>query len=280
MYNHIIYNIEDKFPVDKEFNTIYTNRVRQGRDFLANKKVLALSIIRNISNEYRYTLKVLKDLLSYCHTDSHVCIYENDSIDLTPNLVQEHIVKYDGYQNFHIVSESLNTPYLPLSKSKVRTENLANARNKCLAFGHSILPNPDFYLVIDLDFLNLSIHGILNSFGWLGLNPSISGICGNSYIDFSSSNREVFQNYDSFAFRLNYWDYREPIWFAYFNLPIGSPPIPVNSGFGGSCIYRYGYYGGLYGGEDCEHVVLHKNLKEKLQNFSLYYNPSQIMILK
>ena len=70
MYNHIIYNIEDKFPVDKEFNTIYTNRVRQGRDFLANKKVLALSIIRNISNEYRYTLKVLKDLLSYLQSSS------------------------------------------------------------------------------------------------------------------------------------------------------------------------------------------------------------------
>jgi hypothetical protein len=157
---------------------------------------------------------------------------------------------------------------------------MAKARNKCFEFGKSILSDPDFYMVIDLDFLNLSIHGVLNSFGWLALNQNISAICGNSYIDFSSSNKEVFQNYDSFAFRLNYWDYREPFWYAYFNLPIGSPPIPVYSGFGGLCIYRSDQYGPYYTGDDCEHVTLHKTLKSQIPNFSLYYNPSQIMVLK
>lgn len=279
MYNNIRYNLEHKFPVNEEFTNLYVHRTNEGLSFIKDKTILVLAIARNISNQYKFTLKTLKDLLSYTSHNSHVCIYENDSLDLTPELIQQHITQNDTYKNFHIISEKLGTQYLPLSKSKKRTENLAAARNKCYHFGISILPNPDFYLVIDIDFLNISLNGLFNSFGWLALNPNISAICGNSYIDFSNTNKEIFQNYDSFAFRLNYWNYYEPMWFPYFNLPIGSPPIPIYSGFGGSCIYRNNYYGPFYSGEDCEHVMLHKNLKKEYSTFNLYYNTSQIMVL-
>ena len=279
MYNHIIYDIDSKFDIDKEFIDLYKYRLQSGIKYAKQQKIVILSIIRNISNEYKYALNKVKELLTYFHAESSVCLYENDSIDLTQQLAQEYISKNNGYNNFYLFSGKLNEPYLPLSRSKIRTHNIALARNKCLNLSLDICNDPDYYIVLDMDFLNLGINGILNSFGWLEANKSISAICGNSYIDMSTKNRDNFHNYDSFAFRLNYWDYHELLWFPYFNLPIGSPPIPVYSGFGGSCIYKQNMYEPIYGGDDCEHVILHKNLKSKFIDFSLYYNPSQIMLL-
>lgn len=279
MYNSIIYDIDGQFPTDPEFTDLYNHYLKIGTENSRNIKITILSIIRNISNEYRYVLRKTKEILSHFHTDSIACIYENDSIDNTNTLIENHIKSYPGYENFHVYSEILNTQYMPLSKSKTRTQNLANARNKCYNVSTNILSNPNFYLVLDMDFLDISINGLMNSFGWIYSHQNISAICGNSYIDMSHKNRKSFQNYDSFAFRLNYWNYSDPLWFPYFRLPIGSPPIAVNSGFGGSCIYRNGYYKDMYGGEDCEHVVLHKRLKLETKDFNLFYNPSQIMLL-
>jgi len=119
----------------------------------------------------------------------------------------------------------------------------------------------------------------MNSFGWIAKNNSISAICGNSYIKIPNKHKHEYHNYDSFAFRLNYWKDREMSWFPFWNLPIGSCPIAVFSGFGGSCIYKSKLYEPLYSGEDCEHVVLHQKLKNKYDNFKLFYNPSQIMLM-
>lgn len=277
--NSLVYNIEDIFTPHNEFKNIYKQKITQGLDYAKDNKLLILSIVRNIQDKYKYSLKQIKNLLKYFHPESAVCIYENDSIDNSPDLIKKHISDYDEYNRFYLFSEELGTPNLPLSKSTIRTTNLANARNKCWDLGQRLLPDANFVLVIDLDFLDMSINGILNSFGWFYSNPSISAICGNSYIDMSSKAKSSFHNYDSFAFRINHWSYHEFLWFPYFNLPIGSVPIAVNSGFGGACIYRKNFYDGLYGGQDCEHVILHKKLTEKYTNFSLYYNPSQIMLL-
>lgn len=278
MFNNIIYDISNSFPVDKEFRHIYDHYLQLGKQFSTKQRVAILSIVRNISNEYKYALRQTKELLSHFHNDSIVCLYENDSIDFTPSLIQEHLTKHN-YSNFFIFSEQLGTSYMPLSKSKIRTSNLAKARNRCFELSKSLTNDIDLFIVLDMDFCNISIDGILNSCGWLASDNRISAICGNSYIDMSSKNKQIFHNYDSFAFRLNYWNYYDPLWFPYFNLPIGSPPIPVYSGFGGSCIYRSKYYGSFYGGDDCEHVVLHKTLKSNFPEFNLYYNTSQIIIV-
>lgn len=276
--NNIIYNLSDRFPVSPEFQTIYRNMVEKGSLESSNKKIMVLSIIRNIASKYKYCLKTVKDLLKNFHESSCVCLYENDSIDSTATMIKDHISNHEGYDNFYLFSETLNTPYLPLSKSKIRTTALANARNKCYNLSKSIMDHPDFYIVLDMDFTSISIEGILNTFGWLHTNSNISAMCGNSYLEIISQPKSL-HNYDSFAFRLNYWEYMDPFWFPNFNLPIGSIPIPVNSGFGGCCVYKSHLYEDLYTGEDCEHVTLHKSLKLKYKEFNLYYNPSQILLL-
>lgn len=272
-----VYDINELFPVIDEYKEIYEQQLAKGLASAEYKRVAVLCLARNISQYYKYALRKTRLLIENFHTDSSVYIYENDSIDDTPDLIKEHITKHTGYQNFHIFSEQLSTPVMPLSKSTIRTTNMANARNKC----YKLIDDPekfDYIIVLDLDFIDVSINGLINSFGWLEHNKGISAMSGVSYIK-SPNIVSQYQNYDSFAFRLNYWKYREMLWYAFFNLPIGTSPIAVNSAFGGSCIYRQEDYKPLYEGNDCEHVELHKNLTQANSNFRMYCNPSQIMLV-
>ena len=276
--NNLIYDINEIFPTTEEFTELYQNQLESGKNFATDKKIAVFSLARNVKQEFNYSLRQIRLLLENFHHDSKVYIYENDSIDNTPALIKQKISE-PGYENFNLYSEQIKTSYMPLSKSEIRTTNMANARNKCYNLSNAIKGDFDYYIVIDLDFLDISINGILNSFGWLASNENISAICGNSYINFPSKSQDHYRNYDSFAFRLNSWEYYEMMWFPYFDLPIGSYPISVFSGFGGAAIYKACYALNNYSGESCEHVMLHKNLKILHNEFRLYYNPSQIMIV-
>ena len=68
-------------------------------------------------------------------------------------------------------------------------------------------------------------------------------------------------------------------WFQWW-LPIpGSPPIKVNSAFGGCCIYKTDkYLSGRYNGSNCEHVTLHGDIFVNNEGqFNLFANPSMVM---
>lgn len=275
---NIIQDINDMFPVDKEFVEIYQNMLRCGQEFTRSKNTAILGLARNISSKAKYVFRKLRLLRDCFNDNSAVYIYENDSIDGTPETIRS-IIDQDHYRNkFHLLSEKLKTKSMPISKSQIRTTNMANARNKCFSMIQNY-SEVDFVIVIDLDFIDFSINGLMNSFGWIAKNNSISAICGNSYIKIPNKHKHEYHNYDSFAFRLNYWHDITMGWFPFWDLPIGSCPISVFSGFGGSCIYKAERYEPIYSGEDCEHVMLHKKLKNKYDNFKLFYNPSQIMLM-
>ena len=274
--NNIICDIESLFPVEPEFQVKYVEKINQAAAFCRNQKIVILCLARNIEAKCSYSFRQLRLLLENFHPDSMVQIYENDSVDNTVGEINK-IISRKEYKQFKLTNETLNTVSMPLSRSRERTCNMANARNKC----YNLIDNInlyDFVVVVDIDFLNISLNGILNSFGWMKDREDIKAMCGNSYLLRPDSLSE-YNNYDSFAFRLNYWHIRAIPWFGIFNLGIGSDPINVYSGFGGCCIYRQEYYAPVYSGEDCEHVMLHKNLTDKYPDFKLYYNPSQIMIV-
>lgn len=275
---NIIRDINEIFPADPEFSDVYGQFIESGEIFAKTQNVAILALARNIENKVKYSLRKLRLLKEKFNEQSHIYIYENDSLDQTPQLINR-IINKSGYENFSILSETIGTPSMPLSKSQIRTTNMANARNKC----YSMVANKDsvdFFLVIDIDFIDFSIEGLMNSFGWLVNNQSIGAMCGNSYINISNKQYDRYHNYDSFAFRPNYWSLQDnSYWFPFWQLPIGSCPITTFSGFGGACIYRSKFYQPLYSGEDCEHVMLHKELKLKYSDFKLFYNPSQIMLV-
>lgn len=269
-------SIDVMFPIDEPHQGIYQEQFLAGIEHIKTKKVAITSIVRNVSNVCENNLERVVEFLSYFDKEnSSVYIYENDSIDDTAAKIQYYIDMNELNNQVYLKSEQLGTPYMPLSSSTVRTTNMANARIAC----YNMIENPekyDYFIVLDLDFIDLSFNGLVNSFGWLSNNKAIHGICGNTFENLTGNQyNPKYTNYDSFAFRLNHWDPIPMGWYPNFILPIGSKPIPVNSGFGGSCIYRAEKYKPLYVGTDCEHVTLHQNLKS-LFDFQLYYNPSQI----
>jgi hypothetical protein len=93
-----------------------------------------------------------------------------------------------------------------------------------------------------------------------------------------------FVNYDAWAYRLNsYWDdYTAGLggWKHSHLPPVGSPPFPVCSAFGGMAIYdTFAFLRGHYDGEkDCEHVAFHCSITERTGQ-KLYLDPSMRMVM-
>lgn len=279
MRNNIIYETRQFFPIHKDFQSMFSHKVSLGEKYASQKNVLILTLARNIEHKVNYSLKIIKDLCQK-FSQHRVFIYENDSTDDTVNSIKD-IINYDTYANFSVFTEVLETEALPMSKHTYRTKQMARARNKCYQLACETFPDFQHHLVlvIDIDFLNTCIDGLMNSLGWLSDHPEMSAICGNSYQFTNPYNLSQYHNYDSFAFRLNYWDYYDMPWFPHFSLPIGSKPIPVNSAFGGAAFYRSKFYADNYLGNDCEHVTFHKYIKNQYPEFQLFCNPSQIMLL-
>jgi len=60
-------------------------------------------------------------------------------------------------------------------------------------------------------------------------------------------------------------------------LPIGAPPMRMNSAFGGLCLYRTdAFLSSRYQGGDCEHVHFHRGMAAA--GYDLYLNPGSVYV--
>lgn len=247
-----------------------------GKQLATDKSILFLSLARNCANNLDKRLDAIENI-GLAFKKYAWMIYENDSIDNTNNIIKQRCDK-----NKILISENIGAthPTGPLSKSKIRTEALASYRNKLKNIAGNTFNDYDIVCVIDADFKGIIIDNIYNSLYWMDINNSISAMAGFA-LEIHSNNK--ITNYDSWAYRHTWWSDQQHtmIWFYNWVPLIGSHPYKVNSAFGGSCLYKSNFYfGGCdYEGYDCEHVCFHKNLYNKFNNFSLYVNPSQLMIM-
>lgn len=277
-------SMNNYFFILPEFIKDYHATIEQGKLHLKQKKIIITGLTRNNEKKLEKNIRDLQKLSD----DVKFFIYENDSSDKTKNLLKA--IKKDN-ANFDYLSEDLQLKSFGQVKDLERTNNLSLHRNKCVNHIKKYHKDTDYTVVIDLDFDSISLNGIFHSFGKLRENKNIHAIAGFSYeIKDTKNNDKILWNYDSWAFRLNWWEdlqkyylhYKtDPMyWFGLFKPPIGSDLMPVNSAFGGCGIYKTNIFiKGNYSGEDCEHVTFHKSLKNKIKNFQLFVNPSQIMML-
>jgi|LakMenE01Jun11ns_1017448.scaffolds.fasta_scaffold9933018_4 hypothetical protein len=283
------------FTILPEFEKLYLDHIELGKNYLKDKNLTILGLARNIGNDLYENILSIDNIKKYCNNLSYF-IYENDSSDNTPNILDK---IHNEINNFVYESETLSlqnfshkeTKEVAQLKSIERTTNLAKHRNKCLNYAKQNYPNTDFIIVMDLDFKQFNLNGILNSFGWFSQDYADT-IVGNSFqlkTIFSQQDKPQPWNYDSWAYRGSWWDdlqkftntfnYDPMLWFGFWQPPIGSPPIKVNSAFGGIGIYKASLlYTVEYEGYDCEHVCLHKNLYTKYSDYKLCINPSQVML--
>lgn len=277
-----------------EFEKNYHSKIAIGKKFIANKNIAILGLARNLQHTLYDNLISISSISKYAK-NVHYFIYENDSSDNTVAILEK---CKQSINNFNYQSESLNLKsfhHLTLEsklelKSIERTENLAKHRNVCLSYVKDNLQDSDFVIVIDLDFEKFSLDGVLNSFGWLAedFTDAMVGTSLELKHLFSNEHKNLW-NYDCWAYRGTWWEdlqkysksygYDPMLWFGFWQLPVGSQPVHVNSAFGGIGIYKTQQYISVkYEGYDCEHVCLHKNLKLQYPNFKLSINPSQLML--
>lgn len=287
--------INSLLPVHPGFEKQYNIKINQGKDFLKNNRITIISLVRNIADKLDKNLNIITGLFQEYSKDYNYILFENDSIDETKSILDKY--KKIHPKNLHIISQNFNTEAFPSIKSEERLQALSKYRNLAKDYAKNI--DSDFVLVLDMDFDDINLSGLVNSFGWLATEPYISAVAGNSFEykpGLYKDDPTIYNlwNYDSWAFRHNWWlDLQNHIpapkntidpmfWFGCWIMPTGSSPITVNSAFGGSCIYRSNiYFEANYDFMDCEHVCFHYNLYSNANiDFRLVLNPSQQMVFK
>lgn len=287
--------IEELLPVHTGFANTYKDKIEHGKKLLEQSSITIISLVRNVET---YLIKNIPLILSFFNNytnNVNYIFYENDSIDHTKQILKHYQKIYPN--NIHIISKDFGREHFGSVKSTDRVKALSEYRNEAKEYSKNL--NSDFTIVLDIDFNDINLDGLLNSFGWISTENSISGVAGNSFFlreGLYSSDPERYNviNYDSWAFRHNWWTdlHISPpapqntldsmVWFSFWIPPTGSYPITVNSAFGGCAIYKTStYIQGNYDHVDCEHVCFHYSLfTNKEIDFRLVLNPSQQILHK
>lgn len=266
-----------------EFKDLYEESVNKGTKIAEDKTVAFVGLCRNVEERLEENVNKLNSL--NLKTKSFY-IYENDSKDKTPQILK----KLSNSIDLNYTSEILDREQYGTVKSKDRVTRLAEYRNRCVEYSKKNFASKDYIVVIDLDFIDFSLSGFYHSLSCINSNQDIDAMAGFSYEIKTMDQHPFAWNYDCWAFRWHNWAdthfyktksqpmFNNMLWFGFWQPLIGSPPISVNSAFGGCCIYKTSkYLNGQYSGDDCEHVTFHKDLKNNNNKFQLYVNPSQIM---
>lgn len=270
---------EDFWPVEEPYQEQYAKMVSQGRQVASGLDACIVSIARNAMPHLENTLELVKETQAGFRSCRFFC-YENDSTDGTDEVIRRFSRENSWAESQHETLGVLDQRGF----EPERTERLAKCRNICLEWVRKNCLQTTWTIVLDLDpHHGFSVDGVFNSIGWLSrLAPVPSILKPGAMASYSlwmgidvNGNYGIAQ-YDAWAARMNWFeDRREKIgmsWFHSLLPPVGSRPFPMNSAFGGLCVYKTAaFLGGGYSGEDCEHVPHHKRMQEA--GWQLYLNP-------
>jgi len=270
---------EQVWPIDQEYVDDYDAKVRLGRQTASNLDAVIVAIARNAMPHLQNTLELV-DELQRGFNDCRLYVYENDSADDTARVLDAHAATRQWATVEH---ETLGVCD-GRGFEKERTRRLAACRTKCQEWVRRNAFNTSWTIVLDVDpHHGFSVDGVFHSIACLcALQAQPSVLEPGAMASFSlyavenETGAKGIAQYDSWAARLNWWrDRKEEIGLAWFSAmlpPVGSPPIPMNSAFGGLCVYpTRAYLAGQYDGEDCEHVPFHQSLRRA--GYQLYLNP-------
>lgn len=269
---------EDVWPVDHEYDDLYMSMVGAGVRAASKAGANVVAIARSAMPLLTNTLELTAELRP-AFSRFQMFVFENDSTDGTAVALDGHAARNEWFTVEHATWGGDDSRGF----EKGRTERLARARNICLEWVRANGQTNEYTIVVDLDPEHgFSPVGVLNSIGWLdsgdliGRKPA-GGMASYSLYAVRDGGNAAIAQYDAWAARQNWWrDRREEAggmaWFSTFLPPVGSPPVPMNSAFGGLCVYRTeAFLSGGYSGEDCEHVPHHRRMAEA--GWQLYLNP-------
>jgi hypothetical protein len=264
---------EDFWDVD--YVDSYKEHVEFGRVEARRQKLAIVSICRNAMPYLRNTL-ALVDELAGLWRDCSLYVYENDSTDETAAVLDDFAIRQWVTIEHDTLGGEDSRGFEP-----ERTVRLAKCRTRCQDWVRRNAADANYVMVLDTDpHGGFSVDGVLNSLGWFCemLGESFhrrepGAMASHSLFLRKEQGGYGVAAYDAWAARLNHFeDRREHKWFHMLMPPVGSQPIPMNSAFGGLCLYRReAYLAGVYEGGDCEHVLHHKAMQRA--GYQLFLNP-------
>lgn len=277
---------EDMWEVEPAYIDAYKEKCDYGRDNASRSKIAIVGIVRTAMPFLPNTLSLV-DEVAASFESAAAYFYENDSADESADV----LVGWASERPWAcVVTESHSAPE-GRGFQPDRTTRLAGCRNKCRAWVERNAADSQYVLVLDMDPNGgFSPLGILNSVGWFAEYGSRStavlpagAMASYSIIGMLKGDAMAISHYDAWAARLNVWEDRRNHmggmgWMHAWLPPVGSPPVPMLSAFGGACLYRTaaflsGTYDGIgiNGEPDCEHVQFHRSMRKA--GWQLYLNP-------
>jgi len=274
---------EGVWPVDVDYVDLYDKTTAVGKAAAKYGDAVIVGIARNAMPYLANTLECVREAVPQFR-DCKMFIYENDSTDGTAEYLDEFAANNDWLTVQHDTLGGEDARGF----EPERTVRLAKCRNVCLEWVRANAPTAHWVIVLDLDpHGGFSPDGIFNSIGWLAkkaTQPCVRRPAGMASFSLWAEEQDGGKSppriagYDSWAARMNWWrDRRDEIGFAWFSMllfPVGAPPVPMNSAFGGLCVYMAEAFlapGVAYEGSDCEHVPLHRSMQAA--GYQLYINP-------
>lgn len=275
---------EDIWRLEPDYEAAYEAKVKIGTRVAADSSVAIVSIARNAMPHLTNTLPLVEELAGRFRRASYY-VYENDSTDETARVLDDFAAlrQWVCVEHDTLGGEDLR------GFEPERTLRLAGCRNRCRDW---VEDNPgEFVVVLDVDpHGGFSVDGVLNSVGWIAdltgqsrMPAEAGGMASYSLFVRKDGNDFAIAGYDAWAARMNHWEDRRDRaggmqWFHLFLPPVGSPPIQMNSAFGGLAVYtRRAFLSSRYSGTgtngqpDCEHVAFHHGMRQK--GYQMFLNP-------
>jgi hypothetical protein len=265
--DHLIYPFE-------VFADEYKRHADAGAEELSKSEVVFVGLARNCGTWLAHNLARLELLTAGCRA-WRLHIETNDNDDDTDQVLIDFC---RTHTQATFTSQRLNRKQYTTEFAGRRTEALAEYRTACQRWVADNARHADYVVVIDWDAWGGWSHaGFMHGLGRLTQTKDAVGMASVSLSEHPQMHMgkdktptigRGWVHYDAWALRLNSpWDdYTAGMggWKHQWLPPVGSPPVPVVSAFGGMAIYdTYAYLKGTYSGEDCEHVPFHVTMAEK-----------------
>jgi len=262
------------------FRDAFERCVALGTAELAASRIVVVGLARNCAPQLFGNL-VRFARFAEMATDWRLHIETNDNEDATDELLAEFC---NDNPQATFTSQRLGHQQFGAEFAGPRTIAMAAHRTACQTWVREHAATADYVVVIDWDSWGGWLHdGLLSGFGYLKSMPNAFGMASVSLFEHDWGGGPQWAHYDCWALRLNstFDDFlaNQGNWKYTWLPPVGSPPVPVCSAFGGLTIYRTAdYLAGRYDGSDCEHVPFHDGIA-RATGKTLYLNPSQRCVM-
>ena len=251
-------------------NSHYLEQLNKGVEKARTQSVVICGLFRDLEKILPLTLWRMQKM-GEMFADYQIVIYENDSQDRSLEILQDCA---EQNSKIHILSDRLGDPVNPPIRCMNRVERMANYRNRYREYLVDHFSHYDLAVVVDMELpggwdLNGISHSLShNDWDFIGSY----GLVRKNYL-----NRQKSLQYDAWAYReFGNYDAMTTKQVNHLHWSQTAGLISVYSCFGGMGLYRMeALVECEYQGGDCEHVSLHRQMREKGMD-RLFLNPRQV----